>query len=226
MNATILLVEDDRVIVQTIATYLKQWGEQPVIATAFNDLMSTFHQTAPQLVIMDINLPFYNGFHWLELIRRESKVPVLFLTSAGDDMNLVMAMNMGADDFLAKPIELPVLMAKVQGLLRRTYEYQTVSTTYQQGDYQLVPGDNELHTPTTTVTLTPSETKLLTLLFAQAGAVVTREAMIEKLWEGDDYIDRNALAVTINRLRKKVAAVGLDTAIQTVKGHGYRLEVN
>lgn len=172
---------------------------------------------------MDISLPYFNGFHWLSELRKHSKVPVIFLTSSGDDMNLVMAMNLGADDFLAKPIELPVLLAKIQGMLRRTYQYQQTDTNLNHGEFTLVPTDNQLRSPTQVIDLTPTETKLLSLLFGADGEVVTREAMIEKLWEGDEFIDRNALAVNMNRLRKKVAPVGLNQLIETVKGKGYRL---
>ncbi len=172
---------------------------------------------------MDISLPYFNGFHWLSELRKHSKVPVIFLTSSGDDMNLVMAMNLGADDFLAKPIELPVLLAKIQGMLRRTYQYQQIDTNLSHGAYTLVPTDNQLKTAKQVVALTPTETKLLSLLFSADGEVVSREAMIEKLWEGDDFIDRNALAVNMNRLRKKVTSIGLAQLIETVKGKGYRL---
>ncbi len=189
----------------------------------FDQVDAEIRAAAPDLVIMDISLPYFNGFHWLSELRKHSKVPVIFLTSSGDDMNLVMAMNLGADDFLAKPIELPVLLAKIQGMLRRTYQYQQTDTNLNHGEFTLVPTDNQLRSPTQVIDLTPTETKLLSLLFGADGEVVTREAMIEKLWEGDEFIDRNALAVNMNRLRKKVAPVGLNQLIETVKGKGYRL---
>lgn len=223
MPQKIFIVEDDDVIAKTIGNYLNRWAFTVELVQKFDQVDAEIHAAAPDLVIMDISLPYFNGFHWLSELRKHSKVPVIFLTSSGDDMNLVMAMNLGADDFLAKPIELPVLLAKIQGMLRRTYQYQQTDTNLNHGEFTLVPTDNQLRAPTQVIDLTPTETKLLSLLFGADGEVVTREAMIEKLWEGDEFIDRNALAVNMNRLRKKVAPVGLNQLIETVKGKGYRL---
>lgn len=223
MPQKIFIVEDDDVIAKTIGNYLNRWAFTVELVQKFDQVDTEIRSAAPDLVIMDISLPYFNGFHWLSELRKHSKVPVIFLTSSGDDMNLVMAMNLGADDFLAKPIELPVLLAKIQGMLRRTYQYQQTDTNLNHGEFTLVPTDNQLRSPTQVIDLTPTETKLLSLLFGADGEVVTREAMIEKLWEGDEFIDRNALAVNMNRLRKKVAPVGLNQLIETVKGKGYRL---
>ena len=223
MPQKIFIVEDDAVIAKTIGNYLNRWAFTVELVQKFDQVDAEIRAAAPDLVIMDISLPYFNGFHWLSELRKHSKVPVIFLTSSGDDMNLVMAMNLGADDFLAKPIELPVLLAKIQGMLRRTYQYQQTDTNLSHGEFTLVPTDNQLRSPTQVIDLTPTETKLLSLLFGADGEVVTREAMIEKLWEGDEFIDRNALAVNMNRLRKKVAPVGLNQLIETVKGKGYRL---
>lgn len=223
MPQKIFIVEDDDVIAKTIGNYLNRWAFTVELVQKFDQVDAEIRAAAPDLVIMDISLPYFNGFHWLSELRKHSKVPVIFLTSSGDDMNLVMAMNLGADDFLAKPIELPVLLVKIQGMLRRTYQYQQTDTNLNHGEFTLVPTDNQLRSPTQVIDLTPTETKLLSLLFGADGEVVTREAMIEKLWEGDEFIDRNALAVNMNRLRKKVAPVGLNQLIETVKGKGYRL---
>ena len=223
MPQKIFIVEYDDVIAKTIGNYLNRWAFTVELVQKFDQVDAEIRAAAPDLVIMDISLPYFNGFHWLSELRKHSKVPVIFLTSSGDDMNLVMAMNLGADDFLAKPIELPVLLAKIQGMLRRTYQYQQTDTNLSHGEFTLVPTDNQLRSPTQVIDLTPTETKLLSLLFGADGEVVTREAMIEKLWEGDEFIDRNALAVNMNRLRKKVAPVGLNQLIETVKGKGYRL---
>ncbi|WP_434670426.1 response regulator transcription factor [Lacticaseibacillus rhamnosus] len=223
MPQKIFIVEDDDVIAKTIGNYLNRWAFTVELVQKFDQVDAEIRAAAADLVIMDISLPYFNGFHWLSELRKHSKVPVIFLTSSGDDMNLVMAMNLGADDFLAKPIELPVLLAKIQGMLRRTYQYQQTDTNLNHGEFTLVPTDNQLRSPTQVIDLTPTETKLLSLLFGADGEVVTREAMIEKLWEGDEFIDRNALAVNMNRLRKKVAPVGLNQLIETVKGKGYRL---
>lgn len=231
MTQTIFLVEDEPTIAQTIAQYLQQWGYAVLTVHDFEHVATEIAASAPSLVLMDIRLPFFNGFHWLEVLRQTSKVPVIFLTSVSDDMNLVMAMNLGADDFLTKPIELPVLLAKIQGLLRRTYEYQQADGIYLAGPFALAALDNQVTrvktatTPAQHVALTPTETRIVRLLFATPGAVISRETIIRKLWENDAFIDQNTLAVTMTRLRQKVAAIGLDTAIQTVRGVGYRLAV-
>lgn len=231
MTQTIFLVEDEPTIAHTIAEYLEQWGYAVTTVDDFAHVDVEIANSSPNLVLMDIRLPYFNGFHWLELLRQKSKVPVIFLTSVSDDMNLVMAMNMGADDFLTKPIELPVLLAKIQGLLRRTYEYQQTDGIYRAGPFELAALDNRVTrikhgtTPAQSIDLTPTETRIVRMLFETTGAVVKREAIIRKLWENDAFIDQNTLAVTMTRLRQKVAPIGLDTAIQTVRGTGYRLAV-
>lgn len=220
----IVIVEDDQVIAQTIGQYLAQWGFETATISDFAHVDTAVATAKPNLVLMDIKLPFFNGFHWLQSIRRVSAVPVIFLTSASDDTNLVMAMNMGADDFLTKPIELPVLLAKIQGLLRRTYEYQTSQDgVYTSGPFTLQSLDNRVTSDGTAIDLSPTETRILRLLFASPGQVVSREDIITRLWENDAFVDQNTLAVTMTRLRQKVSGIGLDKAIQTVRGQGFRL---
>lgn len=148
MPQKIFIVEDDDVIAKTIGNYLNRWAFTVELVQKFDQVDAEIRAAAPDLVIMDISLPYFNGFHWLSELRKHSKVPVIFLTSSGDDMNLVMAMNLGADDFLAKPIELPVLLAKIQGMLRRTYQYQQTDTNLNHGEFTLVPTDNQLRSPT------------------------------------------------------------------------------
>ena len=220
----IFIIEDDQVISKTISQYLTQWGFEAATVSDFGHVDSEVQAAEPNLVLMDIKLPFFNGFHWLQAIRRFSAVPVIFLTSASDDTNLVMAMNMGADDFLTKPIELPVLLAKIQGLLRRTYEYQTSSDgVYTSGAFTLQSLDNRVTRGETAVDLSPTETRILRMLFATPGQVVSREDIITRLWENDAFVDQNTLAVTMTRLRQKVSGIGLDQVIQTVRGQGFRL---
>lgn len=231
MSQTILMVEDDPTIAETITEYLAKWRYDVHTVQDFAHVDREFAACSPDLVLMDIRLPFFNGFHWLEVLRRTSKVPVVFLTSVNDDMNLVMAMNMGADDYLTKPIELPVLLAKLQGLLRRAYEYQQADGIYHAGAFELSALDNRVsrtaqgEQSAQRIDLSPTETRIMRLLFETPSAVVARETIIHKLWENDAFIDQNTLAVTINRLRQKVSAIGLDTVIQTVRGEGYRLAV-
>lgn len=226
MHNKILVVEDDTVIAKTIQQFLHENNYDVKIAQHFNAIDKDFKYFEPDLVLMDLMLPYFNGFHWLEVMRETSKVPVIFLTSAGDDPNLVTAMNLGADDFLSKPVELSVLLAKIKGSFRRVYQYQVFETVLQKGDYVLDITNQELKTDVEVVSLSPTETKLMGLLFEKSGDVVSREEMIKKLWEGDDYIDRNTLAVTVNRLRKKLEPIGLSNQLITVKGQGYQLDVN
>ncbi|WP_125571443.1 response regulator transcription factor [Lacticaseibacillus songhuajiangensis] len=226
----IFIVEDDAVIARTISQYLTQWGYAVQIANDLTAVDAEIRNTSPNLVLLDVRLPYFNGFHWLELLRKHSHVPVIFLTSASEDMNLVLAMNMGADDFLAKPVELPVLLAKIQGLLRRAYEYQVDGSTdgsYSSGPFTLAALDNRISSQSKpgSIDLSPTETRILRLLFANPQQVVSREAIITHLWESDAFIDQNTLAVTMTRLRQKVAPIELDDCIQTVRGQGYRLVV-
>lgn len=223
MNQKIFIVEDDRTISQVLVNYLTQWGFECAEVHDFQSVTKEIFQFQADLVLMDISLPFYNGFYWCQELRKTSEVPILFLSSASDNMNMVMAMNLGADDFVGKPFDLPVLVAKIQALLRRSYQFGG-SPSYTYGDYRLSPQENRLFYQEQLVELTPNETKLLALLFLNQGKVVSRESLIEKLWESDAFIDKNTLAVNMTRMRKKLSAVGLDTAIQTVKNQGYLLE--
>lgn len=225
MQQTIFLCEDDPVIAGAIKQYLAHWNYAVMLAKDFTQVDREIAAAAPALVVMDLRLPYYNGFHWLQNLRATSQVPVVILTSVDDDMNLVMAMNMGADDYLTKPIELPVLLAKLQGLLRRAYDYQVSATVLTAGDWRLDIGANSVAGPTGKVVLSPNETQILQLLFENAATVVTREAIVQRLWQSDAFIDQNTLAVTMTRLRQHVAPIGLNAAIQTVRGVGFRLEV-
>lgn len=223
LRQRLFIVEDDTVISQMIQVYFQQWGFETYGVKKFNHVAEEVFKVNPDLIIMDINLPYYNGFYWLTEVRKLSKIPVVFLTSSGDDTNLIMAMNMGADDFIAKPVELTVLLAKVKGLLRRTYEYQIGEMSLTVADYELIPSDNTLHNHHQEVTLTPTETKIMTLLFRSVNEIITRDELMEKLWAADEYIDRNALSVNMTRLRKRLSVVGLDKHIETIKGQGYQL---
>lgn len=218
-----MIVEDDAVIAKTISQFLQGQGYRVVLAKHLTAVDRDLQFQQPDLVIMDLMLPYYSGFHWLEVIRKQSQVPVIFLTSAGDDPNLITAMHLGADDFLSKPIDLSVLLAKIEGFMRRVYQYQVAQTQIQRGDYLLDISDHQITYHQTKVNLSPIETKLLGLLFEHPNQLVKRQEMINRLWENDDYVDQNALAVSINRLRKKIASIGLAAKLTTVKGAGYRL---
>lgn len=185
--------------------------------------MTEFAKTDPQLVLMDIRLPFFNGYHWCTQIRNVSKVPIIFLSSVSDNMNIVMAVNMGADDFVAKPFDLEVLTVKIQALLRRSYDFAGNSSVLEHRGLLLNLSDAAAIYEGNRVELTKNEVRILQILFENKNKIVTRDALMTKLWESDSYVDENTLSVNINRLRKKLSAMGLEDFIVTKKGIGYKL---
>jgi two-component system response regulator protein BraR/BceR len=223
MNQRIFIVEDDPVITEVIEQHLTKWGFICSKVANFQHVSQEIQAFEADLVLLDISLPFYNGFYWCQEIRNYSELPIIFLSSASDNMNMVMAMNLGADDFMAKPFDLSVLVAKIQALLRRSYQFGNSPLKYTYQSYELNPQENIVKFGNDTVLLTPNESKILLLLFQKAGKIVSREEIMEKLWEGDEFVDSNTLAVNMTRLRKKLAAISLDGAIQTVKNKGYLL---
>lgn len=217
----IMMVEDDPIISQEVKNFLEQWGYQVNLAADFQNVLEQFIQDEPQLVLLDVTLPFYNGFYWCQKIREVSKVPIMFLSSASDNMNMVMAMNMGADDFVVKPFDLTFLHAKLEALLRRSYQYTTKTSIMEwQGailhlaDARLTKGQKEIE-------LTKNEFKILQTLLENRGKIISRDTLMVKLWETDLYVDENTLNVNINRLRKKLEGLGLTNVIVTKKGMGY-----
>ena len=220
----LFLVEDDQTIANAIATHLESWGYDCVCATDFQHVTSQFAAENPQLVLTDISLPFYNGFHWCSEIRKLSCVPILFLSSAGDNMSLVMAINMGGDDFLAKPFDLGVLVAKVQALLRRAYDFSAGAQLMEHRGVILNLADASVTCNGTKLELTKNEYRILQVLFERRGKVVARETLMQRLWETDLFVDENTLTVNIARLRKKLEAVGMQNLIVTKKGLGYMVE--
>lgn len=223
MTNKIFLVEDDATIVSVIQQHLTQWGMECTLAKDFQRVFEEFQSCKPDLVVLDISLPYFNGFYWCQEIRKVSEVPIIFLSSAKDQMNQVMALNMGADEFIEKPFELTILLAKIQALIRRSYKYGQ-QLAYVFGEYQFVPSMNHIQSPTDQLPLTPNESRILSVLFATKGQVVPREQIIEKLWQNDEFIDNNTLAVNLTRLRKKLKDFGIDSLIQTVKNKGYLIE--
>lgn len=223
MTNKIFLVEDDATIVSVIQQHLTQWGLDCEIANDFQHVFEEYQAIQPDLVILDISLPYFNGFYWCQEIRKVSEVPIIFLSSAKDQMNQVMALNMGADEFIEKPFELTILLAKIQALLRRSYKYGQ-QLSYSFGEYQFVPEINQIQSTNDHLPLTPNESRILSVLFATRGQIVPREQIIETLWQSDDFIDNNTLAVNLTRLRKKLKDFGIDSLIQTVKNKGYLIE--
>ncbi len=220
----VFLVEDDEVIASHLADYMASWGLQVRRAADFSRVLEEFRAFDPQLVLMDIGLPFYNGYHWTRRIRAESRVPVVFLSSASDRMNIVMAMDMGGDDFIAKPFDREVLMAKVQAVLRRAYDFQAPLTVLTARGAVLNTADASLSYGGQRVELTKNDYRILETLMAAKGRVVPREELMERLWQTDSYVDENTLTVNVARLRRKLGSAGLADFIVTKKGVGYLVE--
>ena len=217
----IFIVEDDMTIAQEIGKYLRRWGYDVLSVHAFDSVLEECIKYEPQLVLMDISLPFYNGYYWCSELRKISKIPVIFISSASDNMNIVMAVNMGGDDFVAKPFDLDVLAAKIQALLRRSYAYNE-QTSYQEHKGVLLNTlDATLIYKDQKIELTKNEFKMLQLLYENIGKVVSRELMMKKLWDNECFVDDNTLTVNITRLRKKLEEASIYNFIQTKKGMGY-----
>lgn len=220
----ILIVEDDKVIAASLREHLLAWDYDAECVKDLRKVIDEFAAFSPQAVLMDIGLPFYNGYFWCKKIREISKVPVIFLSSASDNMNIVMAMNMGGDDFIAKPFDFEVLTAKLQAVLRRTYS-SGIKDSFIEHDGLildmesaiLVSGDNRIE-------LTKNDYRIMELLMRNAGRVVSRDKIMERLWQSDEFIDDNTLTVNMTRLRKKLEAEGLRDVIKTKKGMGYIIE--
>lgn len=220
----ILIIEDDRTIAGTVKSNLEKWGFEARCAENFKDIMSEFSEFSPHLVLMDIGLPFYNGFYWCSEIRKISKVPVVFLSSASDNMNIIMAMNMGGDDFISKPFDLTVLMAKIQAILRRTYDFGSETSVITHKGAMLNVADAALCYNGEKIDLTKNEYRILLTLLENKGKVVSRDLLMNKLWETDSYVDENTLTVNVSRLRKKLEGSGLTDFIETRSGMGYIVE--
>ena len=220
----ILIVEDDLGIAMAIKKQIESWDLEARRVEEFRNVLAEFSEYAPHLILMDISLPFFNGYHWCSEIRKVSKVPVIFISSASDNMNIIMAVNMGGDDFLAKPFDQSVLMAKIQAVLRRTYDYGGQVTVLEHRGAMLNTSDASLTYQGERVELTKNEYRILQALMEQKGKVVSREKLMEKLWEDDSFVDENTLSVNVNRLRKKLAAAGLCDFIATKVGMGYLVE--
>ncbi|MEG0942084.1 MAG: response regulator transcription factor [Angelakisella sp.] len=220
----VLIVEDDEVIARAVESHTRKWGYESLCVTDFKDVLGEFAHFNPHLVLLDISLPFFNGYHWCTELRRMSKVPIIFISSTSDKMNIVLAMNMGADDFIAKPFDLDVLVSKMQALLRRSYDFAGQSNILEHGGVLFGRDTLTVTYNGTELELTKNEGKILSLLMEQTGRTVSRETIMKRLWESDDYIDDNTLTVNVNRLRKRLAELGIGDFISTRKGIGYIIE--
>ncbi|MDE7245396.1 MAG: response regulator transcription factor [Oscillospiraceae bacterium] len=217
----IFLVEDDEVIASAIVKYIASWGWEARRAQDLTRVLEEFSAFSPHLVLLDIGLPFRNGYHWCGEIRRLSQVPIIFLSSASDNMNIVMAMNMGGDDFIPKPFDLEVLAAKIQALLRRTYDFSAAPPLLEHRGAVLDTGDNTLSYDGKRLELTRNEYRILQVLLEHKNRTVSRDTLMQKLWETDSFVDENTLTVNMARLRRKLEGIGLEHFIHTKKGLGY-----
>lgn len=220
----ILIVEDDSTIAEALKRHLEGWDHETVIAEDFKNIMAEYTRVEPDLVLLDIGLPFYNGFYWCSQIRQVSDVPIIFISSASDNMNIVMAMNMGGDEFIEKPFDLHVVTAKVQAILRRSYSYRGSASLMEYRGCILNLADATVTYQNRKTDLTKNEFKIFQCLLENAGKIVTRDEIIARLWESDAFIDENTLTVNVARLRKKLAQIGLEEAVVTKKGIGYMVE--
>lgn len=216
-----LIVEDDPMIADEVAAQIAPWGIEAKKADDLRNVMQVFAKFQPHIVLLDISLPFFNGYHWCEQIRAVSKVPVIFISSASDNMNIVMAMNLGADDFVSKPFDMNVLTAKVRALLRRTYDFGASVPLLEHKGAILNTGDGLLSVNGEKISLSKNEYRILLCLMENKGKTVSREKLMERLWQTDQFIDENTLTVNVNRLRKKLDAAGLADFIETKFGVGY-----
>lgn len=214
---TIYIVEDDEMIVQLLTQHLgKSYRVESV--QNFRAVSQEVTELQPNLILMDINLPYYNGFYWTTEIRKTMTMPIIFISSSDDEMNAVMAMNMGGDDFVSKPFSLGILDAKIGAFLRRVNQFNKIMQL--ELDHYLLSLDGYFSNESDKVHLSPTETKILTTLLHQQGQIVRKEDLLEKLWENEEFIDQNTLNVNMTRLRKKVSELGFNR-IHTVRGVGY-----
>lgn len=220
----IMIIEDDSGLSAAIKQQLEVWGYEAVCTKNFQRVTEEFIQCDPHLVLVDIMLPFFNGYHWCSEIRKISNVPVIFISSASDNMNIVMAMNMGGDDFIPKPIDLGVMTAKIGAVLRRAYDMSGKIPVLEHKGALLNLNDMSLSYKGESLQLTKNDFKILQTLMENKGKVVSRETLMTKLWQIDCYVEENTLTVNVTRLRKKLESIGLAGFITTKVGIGYILE--
>lgn len=220
----IMIVEDDAALAKALQKTISSWDYDVRCVKRFDAVTDECREIEPHLVIMDIMLPFYNGYHWCAEIRKFSKVPVMFLSSAADNMNIVMAVNIGGDDFIAKPVDGTVLVAKIQALLRRCYDMPMPVPTLSHNGVTLDLGDTTVSYNGSTIELTKNEFRIMQTLLENKGKVVSRDTLMVKLWQADCYVEENTLTVNVNRLRHKLAEIGVTDLIKTRVGSGYIID--
>lgn len=221
----IFIVEDDKTLVEQLQKTISAWNYEVRCVKNFREIVEEFEDFQPQLVLLDIMLPFFNGYHWCTELRKISKVPIVFLSSASDNMNIVMAMQMGGDDFIAKPVDTSVLIAKIQAILRRTYDMSGSAPALEHKGAVLKLNDYTLEYCGKSIELTKNEFRILLTLMEHKGKIVSRDTLMIKLWQDDCYVEENTLTVNVTRLRKRLSEIGLTDFIKTKVGSGYIIEL-
>ena len=221
----ILLVEDDEIISKSIMQHLENWDFEVITARDFKNITNEFTECNAHIVLLDLILPFYDGFYWCKEIRKISNVPIVFLSSASDNMSIVMAVNMGGDDFISKPFNVSVLLAKIQAILRRTYDMPNGISILEHKGIILNLNDFTLSYRDKSIELTKNEFRILETLLVNKGKIVSRDTLMMKLWQDDNYVEENTLTVNVTRLRKKLEDLGIDDFIKTKVGCGYIIEL-
>ncbi len=216
-----MIVEDDSSLASSLSSVLQSWGFEMVCAKDFDHIREEFDRLKPALILMDLNLPGRNGFYWTSEIRKFSSVPIIFLSSADESMNVITAINQGADDYITKPFDTAVLVSKIQALLRRTFDYTQHTDYLEHHGVHLDLGSNEVSYMGKSIELSKNEARILRILMENKEKIVARETLMEALWKTDCYIDENTLSVNVNRLRRKLAAISIEDFIITRKGIGY-----
>jgi len=218
----IMIVEDEPNIREMLGITVSKWGFEAVLCDDFQRILNVFLEEKPHLILMDINLPVYDGFHWCNRIREVSKVPIIVISSRNTPMDMVMAVNMGADDYIQKPFFNEVLIAKIKALLRRTYAYIDSAPHLIEHDGVILNlNEGKIVCGEQSADLTKNELKILSLLMQRKGNIVSREKIMRSLWEDESFVDDNTLAVNMTRIRKKLNDLGKEGFITTVKGEGY-----
>lgn len=220
----ILIIEDDMTIAKSLKNYLCKWDYEAEFIENFKDITSEVIRLNPHLILLDISLPFFNGYHWCSEIRKISKVPIIFISSMSDNMNIVMAINMGGDDYIIKPFDLNIIVAKVQALMRRTYSFGGQMNVIEHNGVVLNINDTTIEYKNNKLELTKNEFKIIQILLENKSKTVSRDDIMVRLWESDSFIDDNTLTVNVTRLRKKLSDIDIVDFIKTKKGIGYMVE--
>ncbi|MBG9977285.1 response regulator transcription factor [Facklamia tabacinasalis] len=220
----IMIIEDDLTIAKELGKVFEKWQFEVVIVEEFEYIIEAFREEQPQLILLDVNLPYYNGYYWCREIRKESDIPIIFISSVSDRMDMIMAMQMGADDYIPKPIDMQFMVSKVQALLRRTYDFSMQAGNMEFAGVLLDIPKSKVIYQGGQADLTFTELQIMTTLFQHKGEYVSREAILDDCWQNNQFIDDNTLAVNMTRIRKKLKSIGLDNFIETKKNYGYRLK--